>query len=270
MRTIYIDVLIVLNIYINYFLLLTVSQFTHTPLRKRRCILASAYGSLFSLLILAPQLNTFLNLFIKTVACVSITAVAFGVRSLKRLLKNTLVFLGVNFIFAGAVYAVYSCFEPEFLYTSNFGVYIDFSMTVLIITTALLYFLISILKYFFSGGDIQECTIIVRYDGRERVMNGLADTGNSLRDYFTGVPVMICSQEDFSSLTGYSGDGDSVPRGFRLLPCSTVSADGLIPVFRPDEVTIRNDLTGETKKVNVMLGVGNSNGRAIFNPEILL
>ena len=48
MKSIYLDVLIVLNIYVNYFLLRATAKFTHTPLKTIRCIISSVIGSLFS------------------------------------------------------------------------------------------------------------------------------------------------------------------------------------------------------------------------------
>lgn len=59
MKSIYLDVLIVLNIYVNYFLLRATAKFTHTPLKTIRCIISSAIGSLFSLTILLPAGNFF-------------------------------------------------------------------------------------------------------------------------------------------------------------------------------------------------------------------
>ena len=40
MKSIYLDVLIVLNIYVNYFLLRATAKFTHTPLKTIRCIIS--------------------------------------------------------------------------------------------------------------------------------------------------------------------------------------------------------------------------------------
>ena len=78
METIYIDVLLVLNIYVNFFLIRSASKIMHTPVKNYRCILASVYGSLFSLLILAPEMGVLLNFLIKLAAAFTIVLAAFG------------------------------------------------------------------------------------------------------------------------------------------------------------------------------------------------
>jgi len=81
MQTIYVDVLIILNIYINFLLIKTTSKITRSPLKFIRCILASFYGSLFSILILFPHLNCIINLFI-SLACADNYSLAAALSSL--------------------------------------------------------------------------------------------------------------------------------------------------------------------------------------------
>ena len=76
--TIYIDVLIILNVYVNFFLLRITAKLTGAPLKPVRCAAASFYGSLFSLLILAPQLPLAVNTAIKLAAAVTVVIAAFG------------------------------------------------------------------------------------------------------------------------------------------------------------------------------------------------
>ena len=87
MKSIYLDVLIVLNIYVNFFLLRATARFTHTPLKTSRCVLSSVLGSLFSLTIFLPVSNFFITLLIKLAAAAVITAMAFGVKNKKHTLK---------------------------------------------------------------------------------------------------------------------------------------------------------------------------------------
>ena len=52
MRYIYVDVLLILNLYVNYFLLRATGRLMHLPCRRKRCIAAAVAGSLCSLTIL--------------------------------------------------------------------------------------------------------------------------------------------------------------------------------------------------------------------------
>ncbi len=257
--TIYVDVLIILNVYVNYFLLRTTAKLNRSPLRIWRCIAASFYGSLFSLMILAPKLPVLLSLGIKTAGAFTIVIAAFGVHGSRRLMKNTFTFFAVNFIFAGVIYAVYSWLKPQFMHFSNSCFYIDFSLLLLVTVTAVLYGAVCLFRRFTAPPCFDDTQVMIRCGGKVSAIEGLADTGNALIDCFTGRPVMICSREDI---------GD-IPARVRLIPCSTVSDTGVIPVFRPDEVVIVNRITGEKKPVDVMIGLGKCSGRAVYDPKIL-
>lgn len=271
MTTIYADVLIVLNIYVNFFLLRITAALTHSPLKTGRCIAASAYGSIFSLMILLPDISSVLNILIKLAAAVTIVAAAFGIKSRKRLLINTAAFFTANFILAGIVYAVYSWLRPQFMHFGNTYFYVDFSLAVLIVTTAASYFAVRAARTFLdkTPEDCGMCSVTVKYKGRCTHISGLADTGNALVDLFTGSPVIICDISLAEEITGASVDISALPRGFRLLPCTTVSESGMIPVFRPDEILIEDKRSGEAKKVDALIGFGTGCGEAIYNPKLI-
>ncbi|MBR5683375.1 MAG: sigma-E processing peptidase SpoIIGA [Ruminococcus sp.] len=268
MKTIYVDVLIVLNIYVNFFLLRIAAGLTHSPLRTGRCAAASVYGSLFSLTILLPELGNLLSLLIKLAAAVSIVALAFGFHGKKRLMLNTTAFFAANFVLAGTVYGVYTMLKPGFIHFNNACFYIDFSLLILVVTTAALYFAVRAVRIFTDRTPDGDYRVFIRAGDKVLSLAGLADTGNALVDYFTGAPVIICSEESFSELTGAELDISLLPKGFRLLPCTAVSGSGLIPVFRPDEVLISSCTSGR-KPVDAVIGFGRCGGKAVFNPKLL-
>jgi stage II sporulation protein GA (sporulation sigma-E factor processing peptidase) len=214
------------------------------------------------------------NILIKLAAAVTIVAAAFGINPKIRLLINTVVFFGVNFLFAGVIYAVYVWLKPDFIHFNNSYFYIDFSLVILVLTTAGLYFAICIIRRLTDRiPENAGCyKIIIRYRDRITSIDGLADTGNSLIDFFSGCPVIICSSNFFSDITGIDiipDDPLTLPKGFRLIPCSTVSGSGIIPVFRPDEIIICNEKNGMRKNTEAMIGFGTDKHKAVFNPRIL-
>lgn len=269
MQTIYIDVLIVLNLYVNFFLLRTAAGLTHSPLKNLRCAAASVYGSLYSLLILAPELPPVVAVLVRLFAALTITAAAFGFHGRVRLLINTGAFFAANFILAGLMYAVYPMLAAGRVHFNNSYFYIDFSLMILVVTTAALYAAVYAARYFLDRFSPQTGYYRVIIRSRDRVVElaGLADTGNSLVDFFSGSPVIVCDSSSFPEMAAVT-EG-KLPRGVRLIPCSTVAASGLMPVFRPDEVLIVNGVSGERKPVDALIGLGNCSGKAIFNPVLL-
>lgn len=273
MITVYADVLIILNIYVNFLLLKATSAFTHIPLKSSRCILASVYGSLFSLTILLPALNTAVNILIKLLSAVSVVFVAFGFFSLKRFALNSVAFFIINLNAGGFVYAVYVWLEADFIHFNNSFFYIDFSLVILVVTVSVFYLVVCVFRFFSEKADLSTglFRIIIRYKENIISLDALADTGNSLRDFFSGLPVIVCGQNCFKDITGKepSADFNALPQGFRLIPCNTVNESCLIPVFRPDEILIVNEKNHFRKRVDALIGFGKEYSGAVFNPAIL-
>ena len=89
MDTIYIDVLIVLNIYVNYFLLKATAKLTHNTPETAGIVISSVMGSLFSLVILIPFSNFLLIFIIKAASAFLIVMTAFRKKSMKEYVRIT-------------------------------------------------------------------------------------------------------------------------------------------------------------------------------------
>ena len=102
---IYVDILIITNIYANYFMLKATAKLTHSPLSNKRCIASAAVGSLFSLIILLPELNALALLVLRTAAAMLMVMIAFRRKDTAELYRTGLVFFFVCCLFAGTEYA---------------------------------------------------------------------------------------------------------------------------------------------------------------------
>ena len=280
---IYVDVLIILNIYVNYFLLRGTSRLTGIPLKAPRCIAAAAVGSLFSLVVLLPPMNALLTLLIKLPAAAVTVAAAYGFSELRRYFRLMLAFFAVNFIFAGLTLAVYTFLQPSFMAYNNSVFYIDFSLLTLVAATTASYTVICIAsrlrtKQLPSDGSY---TLELRHNNSAVAVAALADTGNSLTDVFSGKPVIICPvrtlekllpREIIGKLPSYPESGEHIS-GFRLIPYTTISSAGLLPVFTPDSAVIRcvSDSGSKRCPVDVLIGINTCRdvAGAIFNPRII-
>ena len=124
---IYLDVLLLINLLVNYFLLLSVEHFTAFHVRRLRLLAGAAVGSLSSFLILLPALPDFLLFIIKLLLSGLITAVAFGIPSAKGYLKAVFAFWGFSFLFGGAMLALYFFCVPQGMVFRNGTVYFSIS-----------------------------------------------------------------------------------------------------------------------------------------------
>ena len=267
MGTIYIDLLVIINLYITFFLLKGTAVFLHRKAATHRILLGSLAGGVSSLVILLPTLPFLLNSACKIVTGLLIVLITFGYKKSYEYLKTSLIFIVINVVFAGLALLLWFFVAPSVMEYNNAVVYLDISLPVLVITTALAYGVIRFLRYMLDAREIgeREHKVIIKVKGKSVVLDGLADSGNVLIDYFSGLPVIVCP---YSPLAEVAPDGildTPPPVGIRLLPYNTIDSHGLIPVFKADEVII-ND-----KTVNVFIGIiTNSREIAIFNPKLLI
>lgn len=271
MRYIYVDVLIVVNLYINYFLLCTVEKLTNTKTNNKRKIIAALIGACMALSVFLPTFAVIISVLYKLIGAVLISAISFGKY---RLLKNSITFLTASLIFAGIMLFISSLFSANNVLLTNGSVYYDISFISLIIFTALSYLLICVFKNFSDKSAYKNGAFRVVVDiGTKRIsFEGIADTGNMLFDDLSGKPVIVCDKTDFDFDLSQvlNNKGLQQFKNMRYLAYSTISGDYAIPVFSPECVEIFDSASGKSKKVDVLIGLAENCKGAVFNPKMLL
>ncbi|MGN0695311.1 MAG: sigma-E processing peptidase SpoIIGA, partial [Oscillospiraceae bacterium] len=100
--TVYIDVLIITSVYIDFFLIkATAAVLRRPPPSAGRAVLGAVAGSLTSLILLLPSLNNVLLFLIKTASAAGIVFLSMGYESLRQFIKKIIVFTAVSLCFAG-------------------------------------------------------------------------------------------------------------------------------------------------------------------------
>lgn len=276
---IYVDVLIIINIYANFFLLKTTARLTHSPVKNSRCIAAAALGSLFSLVILLPRLGALPLLIIRLLSAALMIVIAFRKKSGEPLFEKVLVFLFVCFIFAGIEYGLSILSGGQNMIWHNSVLYVNISLLTLIISTIISYAAISFFRYYLDGKNTsdEKYTITITKNGRTISLDAVGDTCNNLTDVFTGKPVIVCGKSSLSELFEVSeldrvlsAENTDYIIGWRLIPFSTIASDGMLRTFQPECVTVHNQESGSRKSADVYIGVVNREMEyAVFNPKIL-
>lgn len=263
MRTIYVDVLLVCNLYMNFLLLRLTARLTHTRLSCGRALLGAGLGSLFSLVILLPAMPWWLSLLVKPGMAVLLCLAAFGWKGKNRLFWHCLSFLGLSCVMAGVLTSLAGMGLLR-IYHANASWYPDISLAALVGFTIAAYGILSVVQRIRDRTAEGTYTVHIRYGSKTAQLEGLADTGNALVDFYTGKPVIICGREKLSALL----PEELPPKGFRPLPCSTVAGEGMVLCFTPDEVVIRSE--NGMKAVDVLIGMSEqAHPKAIFNPKLL-
>jgi stage II sporulation protein GA (sporulation sigma-E factor processing peptidase) len=231
--TIYVDVLIVINTLVNYFILLAVRKITRSYTRRWRLVIGALCGGLSSLLIFIENLGIVMTFF-KIITALLTIAVTFGVKPFKHFLKRTFFLFAITFIFGGFALAVYMFFDRDVLLYSNGIVYFDVNMTFLVVCSVISYIIITIVSNFMDkkAPKNKEYIVSIDNDSNSICCVGLMDTGNNLRDPFSGYPVIMAEKEIIEKLF----DNEKI----RYIPVSTVSGESIIKAFKPQKLTVNN------------------------------
>lgn len=268
-QTVYIDVLVGLNLIINYFLLLAVARLLTLSFRRPRLFAGAAIGAVCSLIILAPELHPALSFLVRLALSAGIVLTAFRWSGGKQLLRETAAFYLVSFAFAGFMLVLWYLFSPQGMVLKNSVVYFDVSPLMLIFFTVLCYLVILLIGRL-TGRKAPKglyCEIRIECSGRSCGCRAKVDTGNTLREPFSGFPVAVVYGPSVASV---APPPDSL--NMRLVPFSAVEGGGLLKAFRPDRMIVT--CGGRAVEVrNVYVAVAQKRlGEcdALLNPDLIV
>ena len=288
-QCVYVDILIVINIFVNYFLLLETSFISNEKTNRLRLLLGSALGGIYSLIILVPPMNPVLSVLLKLVFSITIILASFKLKNVKHFLRLFAIFFGVNFVFAGLMFAIWIAIKPNGMQFNNGAVYFDINALMLTILTVLCYLIVTLISKFARRNAPHDkiIDIIIEFENRKVSGRALIDTGNSLKDSFSGAPVVVAEYSFIKeilpdNLLDYFSDVNCFDTGnisdiykakIRLIPFNSIGGNGLLKAFRPDKLNIVID----QRKISinsVFVAVRNislSNGEyiAIVNPAMI-
>ena len=261
MKTIYVDEMLLLNLIINYLLLVTTAKLCALPLKRLRFALSALLGAGYSVAVLLPELGFLASPVMKLVLAGAMALAAFG--NVRKLLRPYIVFLSVSAAFGGAVIAASLLAGGS----APNGYFIGASLKTLVLTFGAAYFVFSLVFSRIVKRRARETvSVCLSLAGKSTTFTALKDTGNELFDPISGLPVMVLDgsaakdilPEDCHAALGAGGaelieaisQNSALCSRLRLVPYRAVGTDGgLLPVLRPDTLTIngkenRNLLVG--------------------------
>lgn len=285
-QVIYIDVLICVNLLINYVVLILETKFLNLRKKRKRLILSALIGSFYSIFIFFDQLNLLISLFIKLLMSITIILIAFGFINIRSFIKSIITFYFINFVFGGIIFCIWYFVSPKGIFIKNGIVYFEISPIFLILSTVVVYFSIKIYQYFLEDNDLHNnfCDLEIFNSNKNIRLLAKIDTGNSLKEPFSNKPVIVAEYQLLKDILPIEikkyiqGDVEdwitksNKINSLRIIPYSTVSGEGLLPAFVPEKVTIKyknKTYIKETflaiSKRNLFLG----NYKALVPPDLI-
>lgn len=241
--TVYADILFIVNLYIDALLLAAVRRFLHLPLSRRRWLLSAALGGLFGLTALLPDIRGFPLLLLIAAEALALTSAAFAPKPFQTLFKASFLLLLFGAALSGLLSLAQTVLPLRGILFSNGAVYFDISALALILLTCAAYGALYLFDRLFRKRepDVLFSTLTVSCGGKQVSLPAKTDTGLTLREPFSGLPVVVAQRSALGALLPPDfGRADAPPApGMRLVPFSSLGADGVLPAFRPEKAEIR-------------------------------
>lgn len=289
--TVYIDVLFVVNMIINYLLLQATAKITRQSTSALRILAGALAGALYAVCMFFPQIKALYTVAAKISVSFILVAITFTIRKPKTFFKTVVVFYITSFIFGGISLGLfYFTGAGKGTVISNGVFYYNLPLRTLILSTAIAYCIIRTAWKVYKSDKMRDYRKVDIYlYGKNVSLNALIDTGNMLSDPLTQMPVVVAEFEKLQNIlpqsfnTVYSQMHDSpesiiinesisdiAPR-LRIIPYSSLGADeGILLGFKPDAVKIGRQVTND-----IIIGIygsrlsKNKDYEALLNPEII-
>ena len=299
---IYLDVVILENIVINYLILLVTAKFSKSRTSNFRLLMGSVCGTAYLvLMILMPEMKVYTTILSKLLLSFAIVAVTFHFGKLAAFLKTLAMFYAATFLFAGAGFA-FMFFNQGGGIIRNGVVLSAFSFlntkwSELALALAVTFIILRVVWDVIQARFLKDKMLVrlsIIFDSKASELYALVDTGNSLHDPLTNMPVVVVefaaikellpedirkifekdSESDLGSVTAAISCSTWFSR-FRLIPFTSLGREnGMLIGFRPDYIEIGSE--DEKKGVSdVIVGIynralsRNEKYKALLNPELI-
>ena len=235
---IYLDFIMILNFFIDFILLITVSLILKRNIKTFKLMLGAFVGGL-SILLLFFNINSLLLFIIKILISIFMVLTSFGYRNLKYTLVNLLYLYMSSIILGGFLYLL----NLEFSYKHigiifyNNGLSINF-IFLIIFSPIILYIYINQTKNLRNNYS-NYYNIEIYYNNRKYKYIGYLDTGNTLKDSLTGKSVILIDKRKLLFNI----------KEFRLIPYMGVNGSSMIKIVKIDKLIFNG------KEYNVLLGI---------------
>lgn len=276
--TIYIDVVLIENLIMNYIILFTTGLILKLKINHLRILLASSLGAIYSIIAYTGILKIYSSFILKIILSVLIVYIAFNPQNAKKMWKDILIFYLTSFVFGGVAFALIYIVKPQDIIMKN-GLFLGTYPLKTIMLGAIIAFVIIITAFSVVKSKISKkdmfCQIEVGINNKKVKTNAMIDTGNMLKEPITNTPVVVIEHtllyecipkeilNNIENIIG--GDFEKVPDYIRekyisklkLIPFSSLGKqNGMLLGIKPQYLKV---IAEEEERIedNVIIGIYN-------------
>lgn len=276
--TIYLDVIIVENLIMNYIILYATGLISKIKIKHLRLFLASLIGAIYSVIEYISKINIYSNIITKIILSILIVYIAYNPQDVKKMCKELLLFYLTTFTFGGvATYLIY-VIKPQEIIIKN-GMYTGTYILKTVFLGAIIGSIIIIIGFKLAKNKITKkdmfCITKIKINGKEIELKTMMDTGNMLKEPISGNPVMVVEKNSLYNIIPkeilnnieniLGGDFEKIPQELKeeyiprlkIIPFSSLGKqNGMLLGIKAEKFKIITEQTEEEKE-NVIIGIYN-------------
>ncbi len=237
---IYVDLVLLLNFFLDFLLLLGVCIVLKRNVKIWRIVLASFLGSL-SVLFLFININSITLFVLKFIVSIIMVLVGFGFNCFKYFINNIIYLYMIGVVLGGFLDYLNNIFSfrSEGLVFVNNGFSINY-LFLLLVSPIIIYFYVKTSKELKNNySNYFKCEILFNDKSFVKVTSFL-DTGNKLKDPYSNRGIILLNKK-------------FLPNGIRspiLVPYHTLNNNGLLKCYKGLSIKIDNKVNN-----NILVGV---------------
>jgi len=227
---VYIDLLIIEDLIINYILLLGVSILLNRITKFKKIIISSIIG-IIPLFIIFTKLNIYIKIFIIITFSFLMSITAFSYKDILYTIKNILYLYLISIFLAGSIYFINTNFLPQidnYLLNTIIPIILSPIVTYIYVKSNI------IIKN--SNSNYYKIDIYLKDKPKITVISFL-DTGNKLFDPYSQKPIILVSKKELRITN----------EKIILVPYNTINHHDFLKCFMPEKIYI--DKIGYRKKL---------------------
>ncbi len=280
--TIYIDVVFIENIVMNYIIILATGLIAKAKIKHLRFIAGSMVGAIYTVSAYVSQLEIYSNIVLKFLLSIIMVYIAYNPQMLKKLWKEVLFFYITSFVFGGVAFALIYVLKPQDILMKN-GMFLGTYPLKTIAISAIIAYIIIVSGFKIVKSKMIKkntyCKLIIGIKDKTVETTAMIDTGNLLKEPISNTPVIVVERvllydvlpkqilNNLEEILG--GDFEKVPYDIqeeyrsklKIIPFSSLGREnGMLLGIKPQFIEIVKDEEGEIereRKENVIIGIYN-------------
>ena len=274
--TLYIDLILLENIIMNYIILLATGMICKVNIKYFKFFLSSLLGAIYAIITYVVDIEIYTSQITKIAVSICMVYIAFNSFNIKTLIRQLIIFYLTSFCFGGASYYLLYNIRPNLIQSVN-GLFAGtYPIKIAILGGILGFFVINIsfkiIKNKLSKKDMLY-DIEIFYKEKKSSIKVILDTGNFLTDPITKKPVLIIEAKKLKNIipekildniekiiytSGFEGIDEEIKTRCSIIPFSSIGKNnGIIIGFRPDYIKICTN-EGEEIRKKVIVGIYNN------------